>query len=157
MTVLHEMPLRFMEKTRSEGDCLVWTAYRNEAGYGKFRVNGRSVRAHRYAYERLVGPIPVGLVLDHLCRNPACVNPDHLEAVTQRENIRRGVNGHAAKTTCCRGHEYTPENTRLKRAGGRDCRACERIFGREPRPRVRRDFHGPDNACFPPNDNAIAS
>ena len=74
------------------GLCWEWTGS-NDRGYGMFRLDGRTVRAHRWAWETLVGPIPRGLHLDHLCRNPPCVNPDHLEPVTQPENIRRG---HAA-------------------------------------------------------------
>lgn len=140
MTDLAHMPARFVEKTRREGECIIWTAYVNETGYGKFRADGKSVRAHRYAYELEVGPIPVGLVLDHLCRNTRCVNPAHLEPVTLRENFRRGIRPHSNKTHCPRGHEYTEENTYRGRAGGnkRECRTCNRLFGRAPRQRVQR-------------------
>lgn len=82
---------RFWEKVdRQEVGCWLWTAYRNRDGYGRFRPYRRDqVMAHRYAYELMVGPIPDGLQLDHLCRNPGCVNPSHLEAVTERENLGR--------------------------------------------------------------------
>lgn len=72
-----------------EDGCWEWTGAKTAAGYGQF--TRRKEYAHRHAYEDLVGPIPEGLVIDHLCRNPSCVNPDHLEPVTQRENIRRGT------------------------------------------------------------------
>jgi hypothetical protein len=101
-------------------------------------VNGRAVRAHRYAYEQLVGPIPEGLVLDHLCRNRLCINPLHLEPVTIGENIRRGAFDRAGKITgskthCANGHPFDEENTRQfeyhvkgRTGPARACRACAR-------------------------------
>lgn len=71
--------------------CWEWTGVINHAGYGTLLVKGRRKQAHRYTYERLVGPIPDGLVIDHLCRNTRCVNPEHLEPVPHPENVRRGV------------------------------------------------------------------
>jgi hypothetical protein len=85
---------------------------------------GRPLAAYRVAYILLVGPIPEGLQLDHLCRVASCVNPAHLEPVTQQENIRRQL---AAITHCPKGHEYTPENTGHDRHGGRYCRICSRL------------------------------
>lgn len=73
------------------GDCWQWTGSCDKDGYGKFRFNNRHFRAHRFVWELLVGPIPDGLVIDHLCRNTGCVNPDHLEPVTNEENLRRGL------------------------------------------------------------------
>lgn len=114
----------------SENGCLNWTGSKSR-GYGKIRVNGRTVPAQRAAYETWVGPIPEGYEVDHLCCNPSCINPDHLEAVTPRENKIR-ANGWAGtnyrKTHCVHGHEYTPENTRLDHRGNRTCRACHRAY-----------------------------
>lgn len=123
---------RFWAKVDKSGDCWEWTASHNGRGYGQFFVsrNGKkaSIRAHRWAYESVVGPIPDGLTLDHLCRHPWCVRPDHLEPVTMRENLLRG-NGwsgrHARATHCPRGHEYTLENTVYDHGTRRRCRTCK--------------------------------
>ncbi len=104
------------------GGCWIWRGAVNRAGYGAFSVDGTTRRAHRVSYELRVGPIPEGLHLDHLCRVRACVNPAHLEPVTHAENVRRGAR--AGQTHCKRGHEFTPENTRVDKSGGRCCIAC---------------------------------
>lgn len=114
------------------GLCWNWMAARDRHGYGRFCLNSRtrSKGAHQVAWELLVGPVPDGFQLDHLCRNTSCVNPDHLEVVTFAENVRRGIalKGQSWKTHCKNGHEFTPENTysppgpRPKR----QCRACNR-------------------------------
>lgn len=114
------------------GPCWLWTGYLHSpeaGGYGRLTVDGREVLAHRYAYELLVGPIPGGLPLDHLCRVTLCVNPAHLEPVTHAVNIHRGFSiqaFNARKTHCIRGHEFTPENTLIRPEGGRRCRICTR-------------------------------
>lgn len=116
-----------------ETGCWVWQGAKNATGYGRVAMptgkqGGRTDLVHRVTYEEYVGPIPDGLVIDHLCRRPACCNPQHLEPVTQRENLLRGETSqarNAAKTHCKFGHEFTPENTRLV-ARGRRCIACER-------------------------------
>lgn len=114
-----------------EEGCFLWTGCTTQWGHGSY--GGQFT--HRFAYETFVGPIPAGLVLDHLCRRPACMNPDHLEPVTQKENSKRGLVG--TKTVCVNGHEYTPENTYLKPNGNRNCRECARIRNREYKERNR--------------------
>lgn len=78
--------------------CWIWKRKPNAKGYGQLRNprTGRTTTAHRYAYELVVGPIPDGLTIDHLCRVRACVRPDHLEPVTNRENLLRGIKAKAA-------------------------------------------------------------
>lgn len=112
--------------------CIEWTGRIDRYGYGQFLPEGgrsaNNMGAHRWSYEHFVGPIPAGYQIDHLCRNRACVNPAHLEAVTPRENTLRSLNPpalNAKKTHCIRGHEFTPENTD-SRNGGRSCRTCRR-------------------------------
>ncbi len=110
---------------RSLGRCWVWTGATAGGGYGYVRWEGRAQRVHRVVYELLTGPIPAGLVLDHLCRRPSCVRPDHLEPVTHQENM--GRSGPAVKTRCRKGHELTPGNTYIARkTGARSCLKCRR-------------------------------
>lgn len=108
-----------------DSGCWEWQAYK-VTGYGSFNYGRRPKLAHRLAYEWLVGPIPAGLQIDHLCRNRACVNPHHLEPVTQRENTLRGLRGRLI-THCPQGHEYTPENTYRLHGIHRRCRTCHRV------------------------------
>lgn len=126
---------RFWSKVDRSGECWLWRAKLQNRGYGQFSFNGHAVLAHRFAYELLIGPIPDGLTLDHLCRAPACVNPLHLEPVTHLENVRRGNavgprpnarNANAAKTHCPAGHPYDVTNTYRNAKGDRICRACNR-------------------------------
>ena len=109
----------------AESGCWEWLANRSQKGYGRFKVAGRYEQAHRVSYELARGPIPEGLVVDHLCRNRGCVNPDHMEPVTNAENIARGT--WATRTHCLRGHAYTPENTIRNTYGYRACQACRRV------------------------------
>lgn len=112
----------------TESGCWEWDGRHFAGGYGGSHIviNGKQeICAHRIIYMLLVGPIPEGLDLDHLCRNRGCVNPDHLEPVTRRENISRGFWG--ARTHCVHGHEYTEANTyRVPVSGHRQCRICNR-------------------------------
>lgn len=107
--------------------CWEWTGHITRKGYGDFSFCGRSRLAHQASYMMFIGPIPVGLEIDHLCRVRHCVNPDHLEAVTHAENLRRAVR--VPRTHCTHGHEYTPENTIRTKVHGtnrlvRRCRIC---------------------------------
>ena len=109
--------------------CWLWTSTSHSDGYGLILVGGRRRLAHRLSYELHRGPIPEGLDLDHLCRQRCCVNPAHLEPVTVRVNILRGVSPaalHAVKTQCPRGHAYDDTNTYRTPSGERKCRACHR-------------------------------
>lgn len=111
----------------ADGDCWEWNGARDPAGYGQLTYRKRSWKAHRWVWTTLVGPIPEGLTIDHLCRNPGCVNPDHLEPVTQQVNTLRGYGmggRHARKTHCHRGHPFNDENTYVFPDGRRDCRTC---------------------------------
>ena len=109
-------------------ECWVWTGTTNGRGYGRFGVEHHMVYPHRFSYELLVGPIPLKLTIDHLCRNRLCVNPSHLEVVTQQENILRG-SGHAAinsqKSHCLRGHPLIGYNLIVPSVGKRKCRLCK--------------------------------
>lgn len=117
--------------------CWLWTGNQFHDGYGQFNVQGRQLRAHRWAYEAGVAPIPEGLVIDHRCRNRLCVNPDHMEPVTNQENVLRGIGisaVNARKIRCIHGHEFTTKNTRIRPDGSRACRECGRL-----REQARRD------------------
>jgi hypothetical protein len=131
---------RFWEKVDRTGDCWVWTAATVRDGYGCIGDGAPSRRvldAHRLAYQWLKGPIPEGLELDHLCRNRRCVNPDHMEAVTHRENMWRGnapTVAQAKQTHCKRGHPFDEANTYYFKQQpwrkvhiGRQCRACHKL------------------------------
>ena len=142
---------RFWSKVDRSGECWVWIGAKDDRGYGFFRVAPKTVRAYRFAYEMLVGPIPQGLELDHLCRNHSCVNPAHLDPVTHRENNRRGVAGavatvrQQAKTHCPQGHPYDEANTMIRRTKlgnpERHCRECNRVQSLAAQKRRYRRMH----------------
>lgn len=112
---------------RDPNGCLVWTGRIVFGGYGSMRVDGRERKTHVIAWEMVNGPVPAGLQLDHLCRNRACMEPTHLEAVTGRENTLRGEGitaQRARQTHCIHGHELAGANL-IERPGRRECRACK--------------------------------
>lgn len=131
-------------------ECWTWKRSLTGGGYGQFHIEGLVFKAHRVAYEFTIGPIPDGLVLDHLCRNRACVNPWHMEPITQQENTLRGdraamsaaqVRRHRARTHCRYGHKMTPENTYSppKQPSSRTCRTCRNDRSREANQRKKAD------------------
>lgn len=111
-------------------DCIIWEKGKTALGYGQVTVDGKRRYVHVVTYEGVHGPVPSGMEIDHLCGNTSCYNIEHLEAVTHRENTRRGsgwAGMNARKTHCARGHEFTPENTYIRPdTKGRVCRACKR-------------------------------
>ena len=118
--------LRFINKIKVFNDCWVWIGSKTPNGYGTLNLFGKKHYAHRISYILYKKEIPKGLSIDHLCRNTSCVNPAHLEAVTHRENIRRGKRYNRDKTHCKNGHEFTKENTYIwkGRPKARYCRKC---------------------------------
>ncbi len=143
---------RFWSKVDAEGDCWIWIGAIGNHGYGVFCETGarsgqRKTRtAHRYAYEALVGPIPDGMTLDHLCRTRPCLNPDHLEICSLSENVRRAQAGRAKlrpkpqkvrkerqpRTHCRQGHPFSGDNLYVVPGRGqRTCRTCKAANGRE--------------------------
>jgi hypothetical protein len=124
---------RFLGKVRPDDNgCWMWIGAVHSRGYGHFWSGEKLVLAHRFSYTFFVGPIPPGLVIDHLCRTPLCVNPAHLEAVTERVNILRGTGvtaQQAVKTHCVHGHPLSGENLMvLARTGERVCRICLQVW-----------------------------
>jgi hypothetical protein len=121
--------VRWEQKVIRTDGCWEWIGAISDVGYGKMGHVGKCAYAHRLAYEHYVGPIPEGLVIDHLCRNRSCVNPDHMEPVSHRINLLRGESMsaiHAKKTECPKGHPYAGENLYAHPNGSRQCRTCKR-------------------------------
>lgn len=140
MRIVGDDKKRFLKKVTEgpkpeyvEGRCWGWTGVIHHTGYAMFKIDGQNIGAHRWSYETFVGSIPDGFQIDHLCRNRSCVNPDHLEPVTQAENVRRGLRGELL-THCPRGHPYEGDNL-IHTARQRYCRACRDMKYRERRAR----------------------
>lgn len=125
-----EERIRRQTRVDSETGCIIWTGNADTSGYGRLKIHGRHQRVHRLAYELARGPIPAGLQIDHLCRVRECANPDHMEPVTGKENLRRSPLYCANKTHCPQGHPYAGDNLYVARCGARHCRACKRIRSR---------------------------
>lgn len=119
---------------REGSDCWHWVGSKTLGGYGQMRALGKRVYVHRISWELHVGPIPEGLVIDHHCQNPSCVNPWHMEPVTAAVNCGRS---HGRLTHCQRGHEYAGDNIRWTKAGHRICRACDKHFNAIARQRAK--------------------
>lgn len=140
---------RFFEHVHTEPNsgCWIWCAALVSGGrYGGFSADGRDIRAHRFSYLLLKGPIPPGKELDHLCRTTVCVNPDHLEPVSHKENMRRGkstiqnlreywerhglpelIRKNKEKVCCTHGHSFSGDNLYIRPNGNRACRLCQRL------------------------------
>jgi hypothetical protein len=127
---------RLLTKIDRSGACWTWTGRKSTSGYGQIRIAGKTCYAHRVSYELFVGPIPEGLVIDHLCRNRACINPDHLEVVTAAVNTLRGHSpSQMTRRTgiCQRGHVLAVDGVIVQRSRGTEyhlCRKCVRLSER---------------------------
>lgn len=125
---------KFIKITEDPDACWIWIGGLANSDYGRLVFNNKRYLAHRFVYEYLIGKeIPKGLVSDHLCRNRKCVNPYHLEFVTQKENVNRGLTGkinhhNKVKTHCKYGHPFDEKNTYIYKNGGRHCRKCDAIY-----------------------------
>lgn len=134
---------RFLSQVETTSGCWTWRGFLNDGGYGRFTIMGEPVYAHRFSHEHFVGAIPDGFEVDHLCKNPGCVRPSHLEAVAPRVNNLRSSSRaaeNARRTHCVNGHELVGENVAITVSGGvrrRRCRVCSRLRTAEWKARQR--------------------
>jgi len=119
---------KYNNKINKTEDCWLWTGEIDLKGYGVITIKGKRRRAHRIIYELLIGEIPLGLEIDHLCRVRNCVNPKHLEPVSRTENLRRNVpfRKEVLKTHCKNGHEFSLKNTKIRIFKGNPWRVCKK-------------------------------
>lgn len=122
---------KYWEKVNKTSGCWKWGAWSNGKGYGLVRINGKSYLAHRISYEIAYGEIPKGLVIDHICNNTKCVNPSHLQAITQQQNILRSTKHiskeRASKKQCIRGHNLFGDNLYIRKDRRRACKLCKSL------------------------------
>jgi hypothetical protein len=145
------LPDRFWEKAEvvadasaHSGPCWIWVRHISKSGYGRIFWQGEARDAYRVSYETLVGAVPDGLELDHLCRNRACVNPAHLDAVPHRVNSLRGGSPLAAQSRqneCVHGHPLCGDNLIIRRDGSRRCRSCKNERAAERRARTKEQYN----------------
>lgn len=132
---------RFHAKVwKHDAGCWEWIGSKQPTGYAQLWNGQRVEQAHRISFRLTCGAIPDGMEIDHLCRNRGCVNPDHLQAVSHRENMRRSktiMGQNAAKTECKRGHSFDQANTYITANGARQCRACLRMHAKNRKARAR--------------------
>lgn len=132
------IPQRFLEKCLKQGDCWIWIGARTSGGYGRFKWKGKTKIASRWLYEYLNGELPKDIYIDHICKNPPCVQQDHLRLATPRQNVMWGntiVRMNAEKTYCIRGHELLGKNLLIRRDGRRRCQVCEKVSAKRSRQR----------------------
>lgn len=137
--------VEYVEDMSNPMACWNWKAGHYKKGYGVFNLRDGAFPAHRISYTWLKGEIPEGLTMDHLCRNRSCVNPEHMEPVTQEENTKRGNSGinMRSRTHCPRGHEHNEQNTKITVAGTRQCMVCLKQLNHEAYLR-RKERLGPE-------------
>ena len=133
---------KYVKIPKNKENCWEWIGTKSHK-YGQFWNGSKRVQAHRFSYELLNDSIPKGMVIDHLCRNEGCVNPEHLEVVTHTENVKRGLAGfvtglrNRAKKMCPYGHPYDEENTYVDKTNRRCCRACWKKYHQTAQRRKR--------------------
>ena len=146
MRTEQELPVSFWERVEKTDTCWNWIGILGRGGYGQTPMQWKTRLAHRVAYEFLIGGIPDGLTLDHLCRNRKCVNPEHLEPVSMRENILRGkgvASLNAKKTQCKNGHVFDEKNTCYNVSrNARICRICQVMRMRNKRKLLSPEYAG---------------